>query len=283
MFGKQDPYVAMSMGPDWSHRTETHEGAGDKSTWSLPDVIIPVTSSFVEANRLKVKVKDSNDISSDKLIGKASVDGSAFISQPDVCVDVAGDLVDEDGNVTGHYKLNGVYIPKAGSSDPATESPASVTAQEEEAAPTPATAAVEDSDELVEDEPADVVAEADADVVAGDADAVADVACTEDEKLATTSSADKEETTAAVEDAYGSVEHEPADADAVADEVVGEAAAVVAAEDEKVVSTSSADKEEAPVAQEAEAGEGCIEVRNIDVWDLKNTGMDGWMNVCMYV
>jgi creatine kinase len=110
LVGKQDPYVSLAMGPEWSHNTEVHEGAGDKSSWS-PDLTIPVTSSFVKANALKLKVKDKNDVSSDKLIGKASVDGRSLMSRPSVWVDVGGDLLDTEGAVTGHFALKVIYRP----------------------------------------------------------------------------------------------------------------------------------------------------------------------------
>jgi hypothetical protein len=110
LVGKQDPYVSLAMGPEWSHNTEVHEGAGDKSSWS-PDLTIPVTSSFVKANALKLKVKDKNDVSSDKLIGKASVDGRSLMSRPSVWVDVGGDLLDTEGAVTGHFVLKAAFTP----------------------------------------------------------------------------------------------------------------------------------------------------------------------------
>jgi hypothetical protein len=110
LVGKQDPFVSMSMGPDWAHDTEVHENAGASSTWT-PDLKIPVTASFVDSNPLKLKVKESNGESSDKLIGKASVDAGALKAQPGTWVDVTGDLVDKDGNVTGQYSLKSRYVP----------------------------------------------------------------------------------------------------------------------------------------------------------------------------
>ena len=108
MIGKQDPFVAMSIGPDWSTQTEVHEGAGDRSSW-CPDVSVPVTSSLVASSPLKLRVKDKNTMASNTLIGKVNVDCGPLLSQQDTWVELKGELVDNDDRPAGQYIINCMF------------------------------------------------------------------------------------------------------------------------------------------------------------------------------
>jgi chemotaxis protein histidine kinase CheA len=260
LIGKQDPFVSMSMGLDWAHDTEVHENAGASSTWT-PDLKIPVTASFVDSNPLKLKVKESNGVSSDKLIGKASVDAGALKAQPGTWVDVTGDLVDKDGNVAGHYSLTSRYVP-TGFVEPESEETAPAA---EEAEKDAARVAAEEA----EREAARVAAE-EAEKEA------ARVAAEEAEREAARVAAEEAEREAA---RVAAEEAEREAARVAAEEAEREAARVAAEEAEREAARVAAEEAEREAARVADDGVGAIEdktgtveVCKISLWDLKNVG-----------
>jgi Ca2+-binding EF-hand superfamily protein len=91
-FGKQDPYVKVSLGTNWKFTSDPKMNGGSTVSWTGLKVSQGLTSAQLSRDELQVAVFDKNKSRSDVELGRGSVTARPVLSSPNTWVTMRGDL-----------------------------------------------------------------------------------------------------------------------------------------------------------------------------------------------
>eukprot|EP00604_Paraphysomonas_vestita_P002627 CAMPEP_0174818002 /NCGR_PEP_ID=MMETSP1107-20130205/598_1 /TAXON_ID=36770 /ORGANISM="Paraphysomonas vestita, Strain GFlagA" /LENGTH=600 /DNA_ID=CAMNT_0016029279 /DNA_START=334 /DNA_END=2136 /DNA_ORIENTATION=- len=111
----KEQFVELILGKDIFYTTNPFEGKSDSTNninplWNV-NINLETTTSSLNNDPLKIRIKDKNGTIKDRVIGRAHVVTDKIISANGEWIDLTGDLIDSDGKVSGIYHLKARYRP----------------------------------------------------------------------------------------------------------------------------------------------------------------------------
>jgi creatine kinase len=110
--GPRDPFVEVVQGDATKLATPAQENAGSNPSWDV-NLKLDTNPAALDEEPLKIRVKDGNGASKDRVLGRGRVNPDDAVSGPGDWMDITGDLLDGDGKPAGEYHLKARYRPKS--------------------------------------------------------------------------------------------------------------------------------------------------------------------------
>lgn len=106
-FGKQDPYVEISLGAFWKHKTDVKSNAGTNALWET-EISQEITAAHLQRSNFDFVVKEKNSSRADEYLGRGSVSGMPLLQKPNEWISLTGDL-----KPTGKFFIDAKYITQS--------------------------------------------------------------------------------------------------------------------------------------------------------------------------
>jgi Ca2+-binding EF-hand superfamily protein len=106
-FGNQDPYVELSLGAFWKHKTEVKSNAGTNALWET-EISHEIMASHLQRSNFEFVVKEQNTTRKDAYLGRGSISGMPLLQKPNEWISLTGDL-----KPSGKFFIDARYMTHA--------------------------------------------------------------------------------------------------------------------------------------------------------------------------